>query len=91
MTAARQKKRRETCKTQLCKNKTVKNRAVIYTQKNGVKMEHGYAIIMRRTKRIVGFAQTIDVARAGLDAVAVPFRQNFQIIPYVNRVPANEK
>ncbi len=55
-------------------------------------MEHGFAIIMRRTKRIVGFAPTIEIARAGLDAVAVPFRQNYQIIPHVTgRVPANER
>lgn len=55
-------------------------------------MEYGYAIIMRRTKRIVGFAPTIEIARAGLDAVDVPFRQNYTIIPYVNqRVPANER
>ena len=55
-------------------------------------MEYGYAIIMRRTKRIVGYAPTIDIARGALDAVAVPFRQNYQIIPHVKeRVPANER
>lgn len=55
-------------------------------------MEYGFAIIMRRTKRIVGFAPTIDIARAGLNAVDVPFRHNYQIIPHVmEQVPANER
>lgn len=55
-------------------------------------MEYGYAIIMWRTKRIVGYAPTIDIARGALDAVAVPLRKNYQIIPQINeRVPANER
>lgn len=55
-------------------------------------MEYGYAIIMRRTKRIVGYAPTIDIARGALDAVSVPLRKNYQIIPQINeRVPANER
>ena len=64
---------------------------MIYTQKTGSNMEHRYAIIMWRNKRIVGIAPTIDIARAGLNAVDMPFRQNFKIIPYVDRVPANER
>ncbi len=91
MTAAGQKKRGATRKNMNVKHKTVTNRRVFCIQKTGSNMEYGFAILMRHNKRIVGFAPTIEIARAGLNAVAVPFRQNYQIVPYINRVPANER
>ncbi len=66
------------------------DRGVFCNQKQGQKMER-YAIISRRTKRIVGSAATLDIARAALDAVGSSFVQNFEIVPQPNRTPANER
>ena len=92
MTAARQKGAGKPAENKGVKYKTAICRGVFCIQKQGQNMKNGYAIIMRRTKRIVGYAPTIEIARGALDAVAVPFRQNYKIIPYITeQVPANER
>jgi len=50
-----------------------------------------YAIVEKRTKRMVGSAATIDVATAALDAVGAPLCKNFEIVPHTWGQSANAR
>lgn len=59
-------------------------------QKNRVKKMNRYAIVMCRTKRMVGSAATYDIAVAAVNAVVPALRKNYEIVPQIDEVPANE-